>query len=479
MATNGTSTSRFNDEQLLQVFEKLDEDKDGFITLEQVQLFASQAGFKNPNLSGLDYNGTGTIDFNSFAKGVRNLVGEVAETPKVRRRQLPKARPIHIDASQVVQDSTTEDEASDPEHDDGDSHQNLLDGGEDILMGTDGISPLPSRTAVSGTRRRSLRKSISLGQFSTAGVSSAMDPEEGESIVELQTQIVTYRDQLSDATSKIEDLEAHLHSKTVECEDLRKRFLALEDQYEAEAATFDMGDRIFELESILSKTRADLAEQTKQYEATIESLEEQVEQLTADRDQFKIEKEDLRKGLDLQQKTTKTYKFEVLSLEKTVAELEARLEIEIGKEQRTAQEELSTALSQQSAEYQEQLAELKQSHATTKRELMEQIRDLSSAKSATERELETLRGDYDRLESCLSDPAEYKRRFLKKGMEIAAQPTRSPESLAAEMSAKSRDDLMKEIDKLEGDCGALRRYIDQLLAQVITECPSILEVKGP
>eukprot|EP00049_Salpingoeca_infusionum_P026663 m.27113 g.27113 ORF g.27113 m.27113 type:complete len:147 (-) comp8895_c0_seq2:1322-1762(-) len=126
-----------------------------------------------------------------------------------------------------------------------------------------------------------------------------------------------------------------------------------------------------------------------------------------------------------------------------------------------------------------QLAELKQSHATTKRELMEQIRDLSSAKSATERELETLRGDYDRLESCLSDPAEYKRRFLKKGMEIAAQPTRSPESLAAEMSAKSRDDLMKEIDKLEGDCGALRRYIDQLLAQVITECPSILEVKGP
>lgn len=111
------------------------------------------------------------------------------------------------------------------------------------------------------------------------------------------------------------------------------------------------------------------------------------------------------------------------------------------------------------------------------------------------------------LEKALSDPREYERRFIKKGMEIASNqvglicekatplpplPCRSfrslpshnnvpaqetGESLAAELAGASRDELMAKVEKLGNDCRALRAYIDKLLAVVIERIPDILEVK--
>ena len=87
-----------SDEQLLEVFEQLDDNSDGFVSLESLFSFAESAGHDvlfivsdlmgsiiEPSLAQdinflrtLDVEGSGQLDFVAFAKGVKRMTGKVS-----------------------------------------------------------------------------------------------------------------------------------------------------------------------------------------------------------------------------------------------------------------------------------------------------------------------------------------------------------------------------------------------------------------
>eukprot|EP00045_Choanoeca_perplexa_P007626 m.69999 g.69999 ORF g.69999 m.69999 type:complete len:429 (-) comp14148_c0_seq1:46-1332(-) len=423
------------DEQLLAVFEQLDNDDDGYVSMESLLSFAESGGHSDlDSLKSLDTNGDGLLDFHTFAKGVKRMTGKAVETPKIGRRKMRRASEPTTPSFGL------------PASPNGKFHRN----------GRLKPSPLLKRSS-----------SLAVGPELDDLVSEMEQEDSAEEINRLQQEL----DEALAHTEELEETNAELKSKVT---NLERRCTDYESQlsYAEEASHMDTSH----VEAAHSKLKSDKEEMEVAFTAKVTRLEEQVQELQTEQAGLRTELEAGRRSLVEQQKTSDQHKVDAFQLAQELDELKASQHAQLAETETQAQQMLTQSIATIRQEAALQAEQLTEELNNTRAQLASLQRESDASRQELENEVQSSHKKYEKLEKALRDPREYNRMFLQQGLQIA-QEKESGDSLAAELDGASRDDLMTQVRKSAETNDALRAYIDRLLAVVIEKVPEILEVR--
>eukprot|EP00730_Choanoeca_flexa_P018149 TRINITY_DN8807_c0_g1_i4.p1 TRINITY_DN8807_c0_g1~~TRINITY_DN8807_c0_g1_i4.p1 ORF type:complete len:430 (+),score=120.74 TRINITY_DN8807_c0_g1_i4:199-1488(+) len=426
-----------SDEQLLTVFEKLDDDDDGYVSMESLLSFAESGGHSDlDSLRELDTNGDGLLDFHSFAKGVKRMTGNVPETPKIGRRKMRRAS-----------------EPTTPSFD---------------------LPPVSNKFQRNGRLKPSplLKRASSLASTpDLRNMALEAEEEQREHMIEKEmSRLDTEVRELNIHNEELEELNKEL---TVKVSILEKRCTDYESQlsYAEEASSLDTSH----VEAVNSKLKSEKEEMEIAFTNQISRLEDSNAELQAEISRLKAEAEANRRSLAEQQKTANQYKVDAFQLSQELESTRAEQQAQLEEAAQQAQHMLVSSAQAIKEEAALEVTRLQEELASVRSQLSSLQREYEASKTELENEVHTSQQKYEKLEKALRDPREYNRMFLKEGLQIAQE--KESASLAAELNGASRDDLMDQVRKSAETNDALRAYVDRLLAVVIEKVPEILEVK--
>ncbi|XP_064384996.1 rab11 family-interacting protein 3-like [Halichondria panicea] len=299
----------------------------------------------------------------------------------------------------------------------------------------------------------------------------AESPSQSSTPAELADQEVSkLSDQLSDLTSRLEDLQ--------------------EDHRDSEG-----------LRSRLKRENVDLKTRLEEYESQLRDTEENNEKMLNDSQNLlnsslvKVRHESEQKVLDLQyqlevskEQTQKmkdaefTLKAQLSFVQEELSSREDELsETDDGRrrveeELRRTREQLRTEREAWSLEGDVLRQEVHERDCQVQQlqcecEEAQKERDSQSiTASDMGREIDTLKKE---LELAHTKNEEMQARFLQEGKELLA---RNKDSLAAEMDNASKDEILKALQDSEERNLRLKRYIDGLLSNIIEKYPELLEI---
>eukprot|EP00043_Microstomoeca_roanoka_P006267 m.61524 g.61524 ORF g.61524 m.61524 type:complete len:478 (+) comp13346_c0_seq1:1322-2755(+) len=439
-----------SDEDLSAIFDRLDEDKKGYISLDTLHAFAKQSGLNDiGQLDVLDYDNTGKITFTSFAKGVRTLQGQIPETPRIgrRRRHTAPAVPALV----------LSDDSADEDHN-----------ASDILHEENVFTPSTyqgSDSDIAITPDFKVTRSLPAGTYATHRFHRQIEEQE-QLITQLRNELDVMRAERDHDRNVIADLDLLCKQLKRSCTDYEQQLNNVEEQLEH--------SRVEELEASCTQLRREKEELQRDLRARCLELEDNVLQLTTERNRLKEDNEVLRVTVREEQNLTKQLRLAIIDLKESIAQLETERDQALMEARESGAMLLETSLSQQANKYQLEMDALESQLETLTFTHQAEVKDLESQRQNFELELQQAHQDYETLER---KHRELERKLIQQGMDLAAAPARDEESLAAQMSTASRETLIQDLAAQEEKIRQLQLYISHLLGHVIEKIPEILEIK--
>ncbi|EGD74378.1 hypothetical protein PTSG_06389 [Salpingoeca rosetta] len=481
-----------SDDDLARIFEQLDVDKKGVISLDILRTFAKQSGLEDlGSLEVLDFENNGRITFANFVKGVRTLQGEVPETPRIQRRTV-EPNIAAEDANGINSEDETDEDNSiilqhNRTHDTIRENDRSSGGGSELASHPDvmlDVSSIPSDQdefePLSPQSLASRDVDADSGWSSKHASQSSPRNRRTSRSSSLERQIQDQEAKILELHQLVEDVQFEHRSDKDEIDDLRAKCKRLEQrcaEYEAQLDGVEEQlehSRVDEMNTTCTQLRREKEEIQKELTARCAELEESLATVSSERDRLKEDHDVLKHSMREEQQVTKQLRLHVIELQGTIAALETDREQTIEGIKTQTEGALEASLSEQAQKFESEIEELQSELETLRHRHAVEMKEMESQRTALEQELQQAHQDHKRLEKKHS---ELERQLIHKGMELAAAPTRDDESLAAQMSDASRDDLMRDLREQEERLRQQQAYIGHLLNHVIERIPDVLEIK--
>eukprot|EP00050_Salpingoeca_kvevrii_P001055 m.161530 g.161530 ORF g.161530 m.161530 type:complete len:461 (-) comp10286_c0_seq1:205-1587(-) len=453
-----------SEQQLRAVFNSVDTQQCGSIGLRELQQVVVDVGLLDQEdseaLNKLDKDGSGEVDFDGFCSAVRMLFDMQKSNPLVTamsREKLVSLEDLRaiglgndsLDGSRISIGDTSELNETSEEAEDVFAEKMQLHNGSRF------------QTPV-GARR--FKRSASLSSFSPPG---SMDgTEELETLREKHDAL---QSRFLEREEEFNELHAKYQRLVKRCEEYDEQLKDAED-LQAQKSGYEMTN----LTAALQRAKLDRDELEKEMSAKVADLEGKLSAALE-------ETATLRKTLSTKEATAQLANERASDLEIRLSEVERLLataqegkdaEIQQLREQHESHEASTVQLL--TKEHEQARA---QSDAERER-LLQEIESLKAQfeqqQSVLESEVDKLRTENSNLENALRDTEDrLQRQTLKNGFELSAS---AGESLDSEIAQATKDTILDRLQTVIEERNNLRAYMEEMLCNIITKHPDLLEI---